>query len=166
MSVSLRLQVVTPVFLPVLGGSQPCQTAECGRAPGGNLTFYLFGSATKAVGDNRPYPRRARRRSDPTTYKPKDGLKWSGVSASCLIVDESDAKLSFEAALGRLESIVESMESGEVPLAELLAKFEEGTQLLKVCESRLKDAELKIEQLKKQKDGTLTFEKFEAARED
>jgi len=58
------------------------------------------------------------------------------------------------------------MESGEVPLAELLAKFEDGTQLLKVCESRLKDAELKIEQLKKQKDGTLTFEKFEAARED
>ena len=50
--------------------------------------------------------------------------------------------------------------------AELLAKFEEGTKLLKVCESRLKDAELKIEQLKKQKDGTVTFEKFEASRED
>jgi exodeoxyribonuclease VII small subunit len=81
-------------------------------------------------------------------------------------VDASDAKITFEAALGRLESIVESMESGEVPLAELLAKFEEGTQLLKVCEARLKDAELKIEQLKKQKDGSLTFEKFEAARED
>jgi len=81
-------------------------------------------------------------------------------------VDASDAKLTFEAALGRLESIVESMESGEVPLAELLARFEEGTQLLKVCEGRLKDAELKIEQLKKQKDGSLTFEKFETARED
>ena len=81
-------------------------------------------------------------------------------------VESSEAKLTFEAALGKLESIVESMESGEVPLAELLAKFEEGTKLLKVCETRLKDAELKIEQLKRQKDGTLTFEKFEAARED
>lgn len=81
-------------------------------------------------------------------------------------VESSEAKLTFEAALGQLESIVESMESGEVPLAELLAKFEEGTKLLKVCESRLKDAELKIEQLKKQKDGTLGFEKFETARED
>jgi exodeoxyribonuclease VII small subunit len=81
-------------------------------------------------------------------------------------VDVNDAKLSFEDALGKLETIVESMESGEVPLAELLAKFEEGTKLLKVCESRLKDAELKIEQLKKQKDGTITFEKFEAGRED
>ncbi len=76
-----------------------------------------------------------------------------------------DAKLSFESALGKLEAIVESMESGEVPLAELLAKFEEGTKLLKVCESRLKDAELKIEQLKKQKDDSVTFEKFETERE-
>ena len=81
-------------------------------------------------------------------------------------VESSEPKLTFEAALGKLETIVESMESGEVPLAELLAKFEEGTKLLKVCETRLKDAELKIEQLKKQKDGSLTFEKFEAARED
>jgi len=81
-------------------------------------------------------------------------------------VEASDTKLSFEIALGKLESIVESMESGEVPLAELLAKFEEGTHLLKVCETRLKNAEMKIEQLKKQKDGSGTFEKFDASRED
>jgi exodeoxyribonuclease VII small subunit len=80
-------------------------------------------------------------------------------------VEAKDAKLSFEAALGQLESIVESMESGEVPLAELLAKFEDGTKLLKVCEARLKEAELKIEQLKKQKDGSVTFEKFELGRD-
>ena len=80
-------------------------------------------------------------------------------------MDASDAKLSFEAALGKLETIVESMESGEVPLAELLAKFEEGTKLLKVCEGRLKDAELKIEQLKKQKDGSVAFDKFAPERE-
>lgn len=80
-------------------------------------------------------------------------------------MDATDAKLSFEDSLAKLESIVESMESGEVPLAELLAKFEEGTKLLKTCESRLKDAELKIEQLKKQKDGSVAFEKFDAGRE-
>jgi exodeoxyribonuclease VII small subunit len=49
-------------------------------------------------------------------------------------------------------------------LADLLAKFEQGTKLLKVCESRLKDAELKIEQLKKQKDG-VSFTKFETPAE-
>lgn len=71
---------------------------------------------------------------------------------------------SFEDALARLETIVESMESGEVPLAELLAKFEEGNTLLKTCESRLKEAELKIEQLKKQKDGSATLSTFETER--
>ena len=79
-------------------------------------------------------------------------------------VEAKDAKLSFETALTKLEAIVEAMESGDVPLAELLAKFEEGNKLLKVCETRLKDAELKIEQLKKSKDG-VSFAKFEAARE-
>lgn len=77
---------------------------------------------------------------------------------------EKSQKLSFEAALARLEAIVDSMEQGEVPLAELLSKYEEGTKLLKVCETRLKDAELKIEKLKKQKDGTAEFESFEPAR--
>ncbi|RFC42892.1 MAG: exodeoxyribonuclease VII small subunit [Verrucomicrobia bacterium] len=80
------------------------------------------------------------------------------------VVDPKDAKLSFETALTKLETIVESMESGEVPLAELLAKFEEGNKLLKLCEARLKEAELKIEQLKKSKDG-VTFAKLEAGRE-
>lgn len=79
-------------------------------------------------------------------------------------MEAKDAKLSFESALTKLESIVESMESGDVPLADLLAKFEEGNRLLKVCEARLKDAELKIEQLKKTKEGA-AFTKFETERE-
>ena len=81
-------------------------------------------------------------------------------------MEAAKTKLSFEEALTKLETIVESMESGDVPLADLLARFEEGTKLLKLCETRLKDAELKIEQLKKQKDGAVSFEKFEASRED
>ncbi len=79
-------------------------------------------------------------------------------------MENKELKLSFEAALERLETLVESMESGEVPLADLLAKFEEGNKLLKQCEARLKDAELKIEQLKKERNG-VTFAKFETERE-
>ena len=75
-----------------------------------------------------------------------------------------DKPLSFEDALNQLESIVETMESGDVPLAELLAKFEEGNKLLKLCESRLKDAEMKIELLKKQKDG-VAFSTFSIERD-
>lgn len=74
-----------------------------------------------------------------------------------------DQPLSFEDALSQLESIVETMESGDVPLADLLAKFEEGNKLLKVCESRLKDAEMKVELLKKQKEG-VAFTAFSAER--
>lgn len=72
--------------------------------------------------------------------------------------------LSFEDALAQLETIVEKMESGNVPLAELLAKYEEGTKLLQTCESRLKTAELKVELLKKQKDGTPAFGAFSPER--
>ena len=67
---------------------------------------------------------------------------------------------SFEDAIQRLEQIVETMESGEVPLAELLSRFEEGGKLLAHCEARLKAAELKIEQLRRRKDGGLALEPF------
>ena len=43
-------------------------------------------------------------------------------------------------------------------------KVGEGNKLLKYCESRLKEAEIKIEQLKKERDG-VTFSKFETERE-
>jgi exodeoxyribonuclease VII small subunit len=75
-------------------------------------------------------------------------------------VEPTKAKPSFEEALTKLEAIVESMESGDVPLADLLARFEQGTKLLQVCEARLKEAELKIEQLKKTRDNGVVFEKF------
>ena len=93
-------------------------------------------------------------------------IEMPGRDRIFLGVEAKEAKLSFETALGKLETIVESMESGDVPLSDLLAKFEEGNKLLKVCEARLKDAELKIEQLKKSKDGKVAFEKFETVRED
>ena len=47
----------------------------------------------------------------------------------------------------------------DVPLAELIARFEEGNKLLQVCETRLKDAEMKIELLKKQ-NGAAAFASF------
>lgn len=77
---------------------------------------------------------------------------------------DKTSKLSFETALTKLEAIVDSMEQGDVPLAELLGKYEDGTKLLKVCEARLKEAELKIEKLRKQKDGGVAFESFESTR--
>jgi len=61
----------------------------------------------------------------------------------------------FEEALKKLEGIVEAMESEELPLEELLAKYEEGTQLAKVCQTKLAEAELKIQQLEKTSSGEI-----------
>ena len=61
--------------------------------------------------------------------------------------------LPFEEALKRLEAIVESMESQDLALETLLAKYEEGTQLGKVCQEKLAEAELKIQQLEKTSTG-------------
>jgi len=74
--------------------------------------------------------------------------------------DSKKTKTDFESALAMLEAIVEAMEGGEIPLAELIAKFEEGNKLLKICQQRLKDAELKIEQLK-QTGGAIETEEFQ-----
>lgn len=62
---------------------------------------------------------------------------------------------SFEAALEKLETLVASMESGEVPLATLVEKFEEGSRLVKLCEDRLKQAELKIEKLRQENEQSV-----------
>ncbi len=59
-----------------------------------------------------------------------------------------EEKLTFEEALNKLETIVESMENGDLALEDLVTQFEEGDALLKYCNKRLKDAELKIEKLK------------------
>ena len=63
--------------------------------------------------------------------------------------------LPFEEALRKLEAIVEAMESEELPLEALLTKYEEGTRLAKVCQDKLSEAELKIQQLEKSAAGEL-----------
>ncbi len=51
---------------------------------------------------------------------------------------------TFEEALKRLEEIVRSMESSEVPLDKSLAMFEEGVSLVKICTEALDKAEQKV----------------------
>ena len=63
--------------------------------------------------------------------------------------------LPFEEALKKLEAIVESMESEDLPLETLLARYEQGTQLARLCQEKLEDAELKVQQLEKNAAGEL-----------
>ena len=69
--------------------------------------------------------------------------------------------LPFEEALKKLEGVVEAMETGDLPLETLLAKYEEGTRLVKICQEKLAEAELKIQQLEKNAAGDLKLKSFE-----
>lgn len=67
---------------------------------------------------------------------------------------------SFEQAIQRLEKIVEEMEAAELPLEDLLKKYEEGTKLVRFCSQKLEEAEKKIELLTKKSDGTVELKPF------
>lgn len=75
------------------------------------------------------------------------------------------AEKKFEAALSRLEEIVNSLESGELGLEQSLKLFEEGVKLARVCNSRLEDAERKVEILLKDKGGNMIAKSFEDGEE-
>jgi len=66
----------------------------------------------------------------------------------------------FEEALKKLEGIVGAMESDDLPLEMLLAKYEEGSKLVKICQEKLADAELKIQQLEKNAAGEMKLKPF------
>lgn len=70
----------------------------------------------------------------------------------------------FEDCLQRLESIVDQLEKGDVPLEQALKLFEEGMQLSNSCRMELEDAEGKVEILLKQ-NGKIQAEPFEPLAE-
>jgi exodeoxyribonuclease VII small subunit len=68
----------------------------------------------------------------------------------------------FEEALKKLEGIVEAMESDDLPLETLLARYEEGAKLVKICQEKLTEAEMKIQQLEKNAAGEMKLKPFES----
>ena len=76
--------------------------------------------------------------------------------------ESPDPALSFEAAIERLESIVAEMESDQLGLEVLLARYEQGIQLVKVCEERLAVAEKRIEVVTRDASGEPQLRPFEA----
>ena len=73
--------------------------------------------------------------------------------------------LPFEDALKKLETIVSAMEGEDLPLEALLAKYEEGTRLAKICQEKLADAELKIQQLEKTAAGEMKLKPLALSEE-
>jgi len=65
--------------------------------------------------------------------------------------------MPFAEALKKLEKVVDDMEGGELPLETMLSRFAEGTRLVKVCQGKLEEAELKIQKLEKNAGGEMTL---------
>lgn len=66
------------------------------------------------------------------------------------------ASLSFEQALSELERIVQQLERGDVPLEDSIRMYERGAALKAHCETKLRDAQLKVEQIVLGPDGVRT----------
>ena len=72
--------------------------------------------------------------------------------------------VDFEQALGELETVVDRLEHGELPLEEALRQFERGIELARTCQGALKQAEQRVEVLL-QKTPDAEPEPFEPAPE-
>ena len=77
----------------------------------------------------------------------------------------SGKKVTFEQQLQRLEEIVAALEKGDVPLADSLALFEEGTKLIGACSKQLDQAEQQVVKLMKGPDGAPAELPFESGEE-
>ena len=69
-------------------------------------------------------------------------------------------KLSFEEALDQLEDIVSKLEDGSINLEESIEEYTRGVHLKNHCETKLKEATLKVEQITIDKDGKFLTKEF------
>ena len=66
-----------------------------------------------------------------------------------------DKEMSYEDAAEKLESILESIESDDLPLDKLVVQYEEAANLCKICGEKLQSAEKRIFQLERSIEGDL-----------
>jgi len=70
--------------------------------------------------------------------------------------------MTFEAALKQLETAVEKLESGNLPLSEALQAFEEGLKASNNCRSFLEDARQRVDVLIQENSGDFTLAELDA----
>ena len=71
-------------------------------------------------------------------------------------------KMSFEDALEELKEIVSTLESGDGKLDQAIESYERGAKLKRHCETKLREAQEKIEKISLSPDGDVATESFDA----
>ena len=64
-------------------------------------------------------------------------------------MEDKENKMTFEAAVARIDEIVASLERGDAQLDKSLSLFEEGVKLIETCGTMLDTAEQKVVSLQK-----------------
>lgn len=72
----------------------------------------------------------------------------------------NEKNMTFEQSMQRLEQIVRAMERGDAPLEESLKLFQEGTELVRNCNTLLENAQLQVKKIMTASDGTPVEEPF------
>jgi exodeoxyribonuclease VII small subunit len=98
-------------------------------------------------------------------FSPSEAVLNSSVFPMSSKTKPREAEPNFEGAMDRLEKIVEQMESGKLPLEDLIVRYEEGMKLVKICQERLANAEQKIEIITRNSAGKAVVQEFEPAQE-
>jgi exodeoxyribonuclease VII small subunit len=72
-----------------------------------------------------------------------------------------EENITFEQAIEELETIINRLEEGDVPLDETIKLYEKGSELKDFCEKILKSAEVKIQKInQKTKNKEITIEDY------
>jgi exodeoxyribonuclease VII small subunit len=70
------------------------------------------------------------------------------------------AALGFEEALSELEKLVKQLEDGKAKLDDAIKAYERGAMLKRHCESKLREAQAKIEQITVSAEGVVSSKPF------
>jgi exodeoxyribonuclease VII small subunit len=73
-------------------------------------------------------------------------------------IPDDVARMSFEEALAELEKIVRLLEEGGAKLEDAIAHYDRGAALKRHCESKLRDAQAKVDKIIPGPDGSVTTE--------
>lgn len=77
----------------------------------------------------------------------------------------AEGEPTFEDALKQLETAVETLESGNLPLAEALRLFEEGLRASNLCRTRLEEAKQRVEVLAAESGNDFSLTDLDAGEE-
>ena len=73
-------------------------------------------------------------------------------------IPDDIAAMSFEDALAELEAIVRRLEGGQVRLDDAIQSYERGAQLKRHCETKLSEAQQRVDRIVVAPDGTVSAE--------